>query len=589
MIDTPSLPEKDQINFFNDILESTFNAEKNSIVKERYIELAGLVIRLVFSGDALMSAFMPALSHLEIPDSNTFLFTFHIWDSDSTNVDPPPPPFKSSCYTDRGDIWGMNSNRIHTAFHWIECSINVMDMHSGTAVYWVKNPKLLPYWCFASPLRTLFHWSMSHYGNQLLHAACVGNNKGGILITGKGGTGKSSTALSCLRHGMYYLADDYLVVSLIPEPRVYSLYSTAKINTDQLSKYKEFNSQIINHNFLYKEKAVIQLWPQYEKYMPKYLPINLFVTPSFSIQSETFLGPISKSSIRNAASFTTLCQLPYKGDKITDFIVQLSNQLPCFNLTLGQNRNLIPKAINDFLSSEIDYDNCLEDNIDRTPRALISVIMPIYNGAEFLREAISNIVSQYPQLEIILIDDGSTDNILEVVKSLCVDVRFFRQENLGPSAARNRGIKEAAGEYIAFLDVDDLWPENNLEFMMNYLMNNSEIDVVHGFGQLMNLNKNLNIYEYVGNPKESFPYYIGAGLYKNEVFEKVGLFDNELWFGEDTDWFNRAIEKNINIKKLDYVSLFVRRHGNNTTSGKSLLELNTLRAFKKKLDRQRAL
>src|SRR5262249_33293388 len=153
----------------------------------------------------------------------------------------------------------------------------------------------------------------------------------------------------------------------------------------------------------------------------------------------------------------------------------------------------------------------------------------------FLPEAIENILSQnYPALEIIVVDDGSTDDTEAAVRRLPCDVRYFRQEHSGPAAARNRGIRDSSGDYIAFLDVDDLWSEDHLHLLVGELMERPELDVVHGHAQLVQWVDTTRAYEYTGNPEEAFPYYIGAGVYRKRVFDQVGLFDRTLRFGEDT-------------------------------------------------------
>jgi glycosyltransferase involved in cell wall biosynthesis len=220
---------------------------------------------------------------------------------------------------------------------------------------------------------------------------------------------------------------------------------------------------------------------------------------------------------------------------------------------------------------------------------LVSVIIPVYNGARFLPDAIASILKQnYPSIEVIVVDDGSADDIDAVVAALPVEVRYFKQQNAGAAAARNRGIKDASAELIAFLDVDDLWPEGVLELLVKILEQNPLYDVVRGFAQLMALSKNNGHFEYICSPKEAFPYSVGHGLYRRSAFQKVGLFDVELKFGEDQDWFIRAREKGLKIEQLDQVTLLVRRHDRNMTRGKSVVELNTLRVLKKILDRRRA-
>lgn len=90
---------------------------------------------------------------------------------------------------------------------------------------------------------------MEKNGCQLLHAAAIGTEEGAVLITGKGGIGKSTTALSCLQSGPYYFADNYLIVRLEPEPLVYSLYCTAKLNADHVKNFPEFFKLVQNSTF----------------------------------------------------------------------------------------------------------------------------------------------------------------------------------------------------------------------------------------------------------------------------------------------------------------------------------------------------
>ena len=98
-----------------------------------------------------------------------------------------------------------------------------------------------------------------------------------------------------------------------------------------------------------------------------------------------------------------------------------------------------------------------------SPRPAISAVMPAFNAERFLAEAIRSVLAQsLPPVEVIVVDDGSTDSTGEIARSFGEPVRCIRQQNAGPSAARNRGIREARGEFIAFLDADDWWLPGHL-------------------------------------------------------------------------------------------------------------------------------
>lgn len=586
--------ESEQIDFFDRCYERFLKAKESAGEFHHFYQIGGTTVRLLFAGENLIPHLTPALEHLRTPKVDFPDLTLCIWDSDSTSVGMVFPPCKRESFTDRGDIWGFNSSRIKTAFHWIECSVNLMDHSTKTGIYWVQRAGTLPYWVHASPLRTLFHWWMEKNGCQLLHAAAVGTEEGAVLLSGKGGIGKSTTALSCLQSGLYYFADDYLIVRLEPGPLVYSLYCTAKLNADHVANFPEFSKLVRNSTRLDREKAVIFLYSQFEKQIVSEMPLKAILIPKLVNLDESRLTPVPSWQIQHATSFTTMCQLPNVGRHTHDFICRLSSTSPGYTLELGRDLKKIPFTIVNFLDGlpkyqlthHTSFNN--RDTLDSSKKPLISVIIPVFNGERFIRDAVKSVLSQnYPALELIIVDDGSTDKTEEIILQLPYDIRYFKQENGGPASARNRGIRDASGELIAFLDVDDLWPDNNLNFLVDELSQDPEIEVIHGYGQMMANNPKSNNYEYIGNPKESFPYYIGAAIYRKSVFERVGLFDTTLRFGEDHDWFNRAKELNIKIKRIEDVTLLVRRHGQNMTHGKNIVALNTLRIFKKALDRKR--
>jgi GT2 family glycosyltransferase len=582
--DTPVKSEADQAAFFKAGMAATLQAETICGVRDFDIAIAGFGVRLRFAGAALADLFIPALAHLPSP-AGPLVAVFHIWDSASSGVAMTRPPVGKECLTDRGDIWGLMSQRYRSAFHWSEWSVNLLDSQTGEAVFWVRDAARLPYWSRSSPLRTLFHWLLEGRGCQLLHAACIGTDDGGVLITGRGGLGKSSTALAGLRAGLRYVGDDYVVVQTAPAPVAWSLYATAKLHHDQLALMPELAELAVNGQS--DEKAVLDLYPSYAGQIALSLPVRAVLTPRITNQAGTDFAPVSRAALRQAASFTTMTQLPHAGRRSYEMIGQIVAAVPGLCIQLGHDRAAIPAAIRGLLAGAGDM---IARHIqpDLVFQPLVSVVIPVRNGADFIAEAVGSILAQdYPNIEIIIIDDGSTDDIAGAVAKLGLDVRLFHHRDLGPAEARNIGIRNASAEYIAFLDADDLWPAGRLAAMVEHLNAHPGTQLVHGHGQLMQKNAE-GIYEYAGSPHEAFGFYIGAGLYRRAAFETVGMFDPALRFGEDVDWFARAGRMALAIDRLDQVSLLVRRHERNMTRGKSLAELRPLLLVKKMLDWQRA-
>ena len=118
----------------------------------------------------------------------------------------------------------------------------------------------------------------------------------------------------------------------------------------------------------------------------------------------------------------------------------------------------------------------------------ISVIIPTYNSAVFLPEALQSVLSQtfLPQ-DVIVVDDGSTDDTEDVLEPFRRHIHYIRQENQGPAVARNRGIAEAKGDLIAFLDADDVWVPEKLERQVNVLIENPRIGLVHSRYDLLHM------------------------------------------------------------------------------------------------------
>jgi hypothetical protein len=484
----------------------------------------------------------------------------------------------------------MRSDRIRSAFHWHEFSVNLFDRERRHGVFWVERTDALPHWSLASPLRTLLHWVLDDHGAQLLHGAAFGLEEGALLLVGRGGVGKSTTALAALVEGLSYVADDYLVVIPGSPPTAHALYATAKLTGSQLARFPELARHVRNPGFGPDEKGVLHLDGAFARQLAPALPIVAAAVPRFGGVPHTTLAAGDRDAVARAASFTTLCQLPHAGRALHSRVADIVARVAPIDLALGTSLREIPATIARAIRERpSELFSATPPSTALVARPSVSVIIPTFNAGRLLAHAIESVVQQqYAPLEIIVVDDGSTDDSAAIIAALPHDVRYLVQDNAGPAAARNRGVREATGEVIAFCDADDLWAPGMLAALVDMLLADETIDVARGHAQVTQLTAAGQPGVPIGSPHEAYPHYIGAAVYRRRVFEQVGAFDERLRFGEDSDWAQRASETGAHTVRLDLVTLYVRRHEMNMTRGRSHVELGTLRVFKQMLDRQRA-
>jgi glycosyltransferase involved in cell wall biosynthesis len=196
----------------------------------------------------------------------------------------------------------------------------------------------------------------------------------------------------------------------------------------------------------------------------------------------------------------------------------------------------------------------------------ISVIVPVHNGAGFYASALNSIERQnWPRLQVIVVDDGSSDALHEEIEKHGYPVAVLRQDRKGPAAARNLGIRRASADCIAFLDVDDLWTDGHLNRLYTALQRNPEAAFAQG---LMRQFVHLPDGQYKFSGAYRMPY-LGACLFKRQALEEVNLLDEGMPMGEDYDLMVRFWEKKKTRVVIDKVSLHYRRHAGNMTRGKN--------------------
>lgn len=200
--------------------------------------------------------------------------------------------------------------------------------------------------------------------------------------------------------------------------------------------------------------------------------------------------------------------------------------------------------------------------------APVSVIIPVYNAERYLSAAIESVLTQtILPLEIIVVDDGSTDVSGAVARRFVPNVRVVTQPNQGPAAARNRGVSLARGDYLAFLDADDLWVDNKLQRQLHALTTNPALAMV--FGQVEqfyspDLAQQATLPD-LGQRHVLAGVHIGAMLIRRTAFARIGPFDPQWQVAEFIEWYGRA--QTLGIKSLVLPELVMRRRIHTTNLG----------------------
>lgn len=199
----------------------------------------------------------------------------------------------------------------------------------------------------------------------------------------------------------------------------------------------------------------------------------------------------------------------------------------------------------------------------------IDVIIAVYNGEQYIEEAIKSVQAQtFQNVNIIIADDGSTDSTASKVSELLKTdsrITLLSYSHRGVSATLNSAILASSAPYIAFLDADDLWHERKLGIQIDALQCNHHAAFCFCMLQeFEDLEENIPR-THIARPTPLKGYFKTALLCKRSVFSTYGLFNESIAIGDFVDWFARAIRENATVVMLDELLTYRRIHQNNTT------------------------
>jgi hypothetical protein len=318
---------------------------------ERPIKVGGVPIRLRFAGPTMLARLAGSFTHLASSDVGDDALTIDVWDSASTGVKGPPLLDANPVPAAISPIHYFDEGGVRALSRWE--TLSVLDYESRRAWFWTADATGLRSWDWASPLRAILHWWLGHHGILQVHGGAVGTARGGVMVVGRGGSGKSTTTLACLSSGLRYAGDDFVGIAVSPEPWVHSLYSSGKLEPHHLARFPSLQSAVANPVRTDEDKVVVFAADAFPRAPIAGFPLRAVLVPKVvAVEPDTRLVPTSPAAALAALAPSTIFQLyPPQPDGLAK-MARLVEKVPCFSAELGSDVSRIPDAILRFLEEQ---------------------------------------------------------------------------------------------------------------------------------------------------------------------------------------------------------------------------------------------
>ncbi len=313
-------------------------------LQEHLLLMGGHQVLIRFAGPGAVPSILPAFAHLAAARDRRPELVVDVWDAASTGVPAPPHP-EVDPHSPPGAFYYFEDPPLRGVYQPGFRALSAIDLGSDRAWYCVADPADLPYWERAAPIRQILHWWMASRGHQQVHAGAVGMPDGGVLLVGKGGSGKSTCSLISLTSVLRYAGDDYTMVSIGRRPWVHSLFSSGKVHPENLWRMPHLRSALSNGDRLATEKAVVFVDQHFPDRPIDGFPLQAILLPTITGGRHTRTVEVTRAAALAALAPSTVFQLHTAGREALQFMARLVRDVPAYALELGSNVSEVPDVI----------------------------------------------------------------------------------------------------------------------------------------------------------------------------------------------------------------------------------------------------
>lgn len=321
--------------FFDDV-HAAFERAAGAGTSVFTCRLGGETVRLEIAGAFLDAPITAPLAHQRVADGEAAGLTTRLFDVASSGVPLPPRPWQWPDNPARGDIFGFGDERIAVSYNHFGHILSLLDRARGIGL-WVTTDAAASVGYFeATPLLDVLHWWLQPRGLLAVHSAAVGLESGGILLAGKGGSGKSTTTLACLASSLSIAGDDYCLLSTRGDGQVWSLYNSARMERENFARLPHLRPLVSRPAALESgDKPMILLHGHHPEKLIRGFPLRAVVLPQIAAAARSSLAPASQARALRELAVSTINQRAGAGRAEFDALVRVAKTVPCYSLALG--------------------------------------------------------------------------------------------------------------------------------------------------------------------------------------------------------------------------------------------------------------
>jgi len=324
--------------------------QKATAVKKKYVSLGGNIL-FSYASDRIEKSLFKAFEHLEV-NGNGAQPEFRIFVCDAAILNCGLPGYEWMQRLSDGDekLVTYNSGNIHVLYNPKSGIFSMVDTADNRGFYYLPRMEDIPFYEKAAPMRMLLHWWCEKSGYVFVHGAAIALMSNAVLLAGRSGTGKSTTALLAAQNGFGYLGDDYVILQKSERPVIQSAYNSVKFRWEMLDRIPAVQDLHVNQED--DDKGYFFLSEKKPDAVIRKAPLKAVLLPIIENKNKTVFHRVAQSRGLMGLAASSIFQMPGSGKQTLKNLADILKDVPVYQMTLGADNREIVDSLRQFLKDK---------------------------------------------------------------------------------------------------------------------------------------------------------------------------------------------------------------------------------------------